>query len=96
MKNNYFKVFTLIALTCSVLTSFAQTRLQKEQITSRYDKQKIQQLESKFTAQSVLEKQRAIEMARTNNWPLTIEQNGTFAQLQKVTSSWSLPTFHLN
>jgi len=70
----------------SVLTSFSQTRLQKEQITSRYDKQKIQKLETDFTAKAVLEKQRATQMARNNNWPLTIEQNGTFAELQKVTA----------
>ena len=84
MKNNYFKSITLIVLTFSVLTSFAQTKLQKEQITSRYNKQEIQKLETEFTAKAVLEKQRALQLAKINNWPTIIEKDGKYAELQKV------------
>ncbi|EDP70931.1 putative surface protein [Flavobacteriales bacterium ALC-1] len=83
----------LIVLTFSVLTSFAQTKLQKEQITSRYDKQKIQKLSADLTAKAVIEKQRAIQIARTNNWPLTIEKDGKFIELQKVTAE-GMPIYY--
>ncbi len=85
MKFNYFKVFTLIVFMLSFLTTFAQTEAQKQQITSRYDKSQLQELQSQFNQKISLEKQKALQMARTNNWPLTIEEDGRFMQLQRVT-----------
>ena len=85
MKNNYFKLITLIVLTFSVLTSFAQTKLQKEQITSRYDQQKIQKLESDFTAKAELEKQQAIEIAKQRGWQTKfVTADGRTLELKKV------------
>ncbi|MGV6830203.1 MAG: immunoglobulin-like domain-containing protein [bacterium] len=84
MKNNYFKGLSLVVLMMCVLTSFAQTKTQKEQLTSRYDKQVINQLQSQFSAQARAEKQAALEAARTNNWPVIVEKNGTYAELQRI------------
>lgn len=99
MKNNYFKAFALMVLTCSFLTTFAQTKQQQDQITSRYDKQEIQKLETEFSAKARVEKQRAIELARTNNWPVVIKENGTFSELQRVSADGSpiyYTTFNVN
>lgn len=85
MKNYSIKGLSLIVMMLCVLSAFSQTQLQKEQITSRYDKQKIQQLETEFSAKAVIEKQQALQMARNNNWPVIIEENGTYAELQRVT-----------
>jgi len=50
MRNNYFKAMSLVVLMLSDLTTFAQTQLQKEHITGRYDKQVINQLQDQFSA----------------------------------------------
>ncbi|MBT8265538.1 MAG: S8 family serine peptidase [Bacteroidia bacterium] len=65
-------------------TTLAQTDSEKEQITSRYDQQKILQLQSNFSAKAVLEKQRAVEMASLNNWPLIVEKDGAYMELMRV------------
>ena len=57
MKNYYFKVITLIVFMLSVLTTFAQTEAQKQQITSRYDKSQLQELQSQFSQKISLQKQ---------------------------------------
>ena len=85
MKNNYFKAFALIVFMLSVLTTYSQTRIQQEQITSRYDKSQLQQLQSQFSQKISIEKQKALQMARTKNWPVTIEEDGRFMELQRVT-----------
>lgn len=84
MKNNYFKGLSLVVFMLSVLSTFAQTQLQKEQFTGRYDKQVINQLQNQFSAQARADKQAALEAARTNNWPVIVEENGTYAELQRI------------
>ncbi len=84
MKNNYFKAMSLVVLMLSVLTTFAQTQLQKEHITGRYDKQVINQLQDQFSAKARAEKQAALQAARNNNWPVIVEENGTYAELQRL------------
>ena len=85
MKNNYFRLITLVVLTFSVLTSFAQTTLQKEHITSRYDKQQIQKLESDFTAKAALERQQAAEFAQQRGLETKFTtQDGRTVELKKV------------
>ena len=85
MKKHYFKVITLMVFVLSVLTTFGQTESQRDQISSRYDKQLIQQLFDQYSTTARVEKQRAVQLARNNNWPLIIEENGTYAELQRVT-----------
>lgn len=65
-------------------STFAQTHKQKEQITSRYNKKAINQLESQFNAKAQLDKKAALEAAKINNWPIIIEENGTYAELQRL------------
>lgn len=84
MKNNYVSKFLLLVSVLFATTVTAQTQRQKEQITSRYDTQKIQELESKFVKKATEEKQAAIQLANANNWPLVIEKEGVRAELQKV------------
>jgi hypothetical protein len=84
MKNNYASKFLLLVSLFLVTSVTAQTQRQKDQITSRYDKQKIQELESNFVKKANEEKQAAIQLANVNNWPLIIETDGKKAELQKV------------
>ncbi len=84
MKKNYLKSLFLMVSFLVVLPAMAQTQLQKEQITSRYDKQKFQQLKSEFLQKTNVEKQRALQMAKTNNWPTIVEKDGKYAEIQKV------------
>ena len=66
-------------------SAFGQTEKQKEQITSRYDKQKLQQLKIDFSAKAVLEKQRAFAIAQQRGWQTKFTtQDGRLVELQKV------------
>jgi hypothetical protein len=68
-----------------ILPVMAQTQLQKEQITSRYDKQKFQQLKSEFLQKTADEKQRAQQLANQRGWQTKITtQDGRYLELQKV------------
>jgi chitodextrinase len=98
MKNYFFKSVLLCALLFGLGTVLGQTKKQKKQITSRYDNQKIQQLASEFSQKTSAEKQKAIQLAKTNNWPITIQKNGTYAELQKVVNGKPIyyTTFNVN
>ncbi|MFC0603350.1 immunoglobulin-like domain-containing protein [Winogradskyella pulchriflava] len=85
MKKNYFKTIIVIVLMSSVLTAFSQTKSEKEQITSRYDKQAIQEFSLKLNQQAKAEKEKAIQLARINGWPIIIQKNGVYSEIQKVT-----------
>jgi len=64
---------------------FAQTKKQKEEITSRYDKQKIQQLKTDYTAKAVLEKEQANAIAQQRGWQTKFTtQDGRTVELKKV------------
>ena len=67
MKKNYLKNLFFMMSFFVVLPIMAQTQLQKDQITSRYDKQKFNQLKSEFSQKTNFEKQRALQLAKTNN-----------------------------
>jgi len=85
MRNNYFRNAIFIMIMFFGYSAFAQTEKQKEQITSRYDKQKIQQLETDFTDKAVLQKQQALEIAQQRGWQTKfITQDGRTVELQKV------------
>ena len=84
MKKNYLKNLFFMMSFFVVLPIMAQTQLQKDQITSRYDKQKFNQLKSEFSQKTNFEKQRALQLAKTNNWPTIIEKDGKYAEIQKV------------
>lgn len=84
MHNNYFKRSLLVLIMFFGFYALGQTDKQREQITSRYDKQVINQLENQFRVREIAEKQAVINAARNNNWPLIIEENGTYAELQRI------------
>ena len=86
MKKNYFNGFCVILLMLSVLTTYAQTNLQKEQITSRYNKQVIQDLSKNFNEQAKVEKANATRLALLNGWPLIIKTEDSYMELQKISS----------
>lgn len=64
--------------------TYGQTENEIKTITSRYNTAVINQLERSFNANALKEKQAALQAARTNNWPVIIEENGTYAELQKL------------
>ncbi len=86
MKNNYFIAFCVILVMLVVLPTSAQTKAQKEQIISRYNLEALQDLSKQFEAKTKVEKAVAQQMAMTNGWPLVIEKEGTYMELQKVSS----------
>ncbi len=89
MKNNYFRLFSFVVLMCSFQMVIGQTQKQQEEITSRYDKEKLNQLKDQFEQKASTEKQRALQIATTKNFPLKIEENGTFAELQRIAEDGS-------
>ncbi|GGW56762.1 putative secreted protein (Por secretion system target) [Winogradskyella epiphytica] len=86
MKKNYLSVFSVILLMLSTASVFAQTTQEKEQITSRYDQQVIQELSKKFNAQAKAEKDKATQMALLNGWPLIISTKDSYQEIQKISS----------
>lgn len=84
MKRNYFNGFIFVAALCFFQISTGQTKQQKEKITRSYNKQQIQNLKGKFEQRVNTQKQRALQLARTNNWPITINKNNKYLELQKV------------
>ena len=89
MKKSYLKNLFFMLAFLLVYPVMSQTRTQREQITSRYDQQKFQELEDQFEKTVTSQKQQALQLAQQNNWPITIEENGTFAELQRVAEDGS-------
>ncbi|OIP51578.1 MAG: peptidase S8 [Flavobacteriaceae bacterium CG2_30_34_30] len=79
-----------ILLLCSFI-SFGQTKDQQEKITSRYDLQKLAQLENQFLSKAVQQKQSALQYAQQRGLQskITLEDGG-FAELQRVDPDGSL------
>lgn len=84
MRNYYFKPIAFAILMFSVFSGFSQTEAQKSQITSAYNLQNIERSTSAFESKAVLEKQKAVKMAKDMNWPVTIEKNGVYMELQRI------------
>ena len=75
---------------CLVLLSFsivnAQTQAERQQITSEYDKNKIEQLAEEFAKATEIEKQKAIEIATKKGWPVIVTNpDGSQDELMGVT-----------
>jgi len=83
MKHTYLvSAILFLALTFSV---HGQNREQKKMITSRYNLNEISNLQKQFNATALKNKQEAVLKAQQNNWPIIIEEDGTYAELQSVT-----------
>lgn len=72
-----------IALCSSFL--FGQTVTQKAEITKDYNQQELLQLEQNLQKKSEENKERALQLATANGWPVTFTtSDGSFAELQGV------------
>jgi len=84
MKKLYI-LSTMMVLT--MLFSFStsgQTQKEKTQITSRYNSAEIDKLQRQFSADALKKRQEALQAAKQNDWPIIIEENGTYAELQRL------------
>ncbi|MTI21076.1 T9SS type A sorting domain-containing protein [Fulvivirga sp. RKSG066] len=69
----------------SVSTAFAQTQMQKQQISNRYDQTKLTKLKTEFARKADLQKQEALRMAAERGWDvLKSNDDGTFDELIAV------------
>lgn len=75
--------FTVVTLCSSFL--FGQTATQKTEIRKDYNQQELLQLEQELKKKSEDSKERALQLATVNGWPLSLETpDGSFAELQGV------------
>ncbi|WP_179353434.1 S8 family serine peptidase [Winogradskyella vidalii] len=86
MKKNYLNGICVIVFMMSMMSVYAQTNPQKEQITSRYNQQVIQDLSENFKKKAKAEKDFATQMALVNGWPLIIKTEDAYMELQKISS----------
>ena len=85
MKNLYLIAFCFSVFSTSV---FGQSTSDVKEIVSHYDLNKIKDREIYYRKKAETEKQKAIAVARINNWPLTIKQeNGGISELMKLTAN---------
>ena len=82
-------VFSVLLLSYSFV--FSQTKEQQDLITSRYDFQKLNQLENQFSSKVSQEKQAAIQYAQQRGieTKITLEDGG-LAELQRIDPDGSL------
>jgi len=75
----------LLIILLSVSTAFAQTKQQKQQISSRYNQSKLSQLKSEFARKAAAQKQYALQMAAQRGWEVfKSNDDGTFDELVAV------------
>ncbi len=81
MKHYLLPVFILLF----GLTLQAQTPQQKQQIRQKSNVPQLLTLSDTYKTKKSVAKQKALAMAKQNNWPVTLEKNGAFMELQMVT-----------
>jgi serine protease AprX len=80
MKRNTVKAMFILALALGgSISAFAQTPAEKQRRSVVNDS-----LSAAFTKRNLERKQEAIKMAELKGWPLTIEKDGSFAELMRV------------
>lgn len=83
---SYFKIGALLFLFAISSIGFAQDKHDIEQITKNYDLKKLKELEEKYREQAIIEKEHALKVAKSKNWPEFFKnENGTVDELMKVT-----------
>jgi hypothetical protein len=80
MKKNTLLLLTLFAFSLI----FSQTKEEIKEIIKDYDLAKLHQLADNFLAKSTADKAEALRLAKIYNWPITIEEDGVFAELIRV------------
>ena len=87
MKLTYiFRLFFFAALLVFSTNSIAQTKRQTQKIKQETNQSKLNDLQSSLKQKSISNKNKAVQLAKQNGWPLIIEKDGSYAELQKVTA----------
>ncbi len=87
MKLTYiFRLFFFSALFVFSTNSMAQTKRQTQKIKQENNQSKLNDLQLSLKQKSTSEKNKAVQLAKQNGWPLIIEEDGSYAELQKVTA----------
>lgn len=84
MNTSILNFLIFITTLFSVTVILGQSKSQRNQITSQYDNQKIQQLSIEFKQKTTTQRQYAIKIAKIKNWPLRFEKDGSLLELQRV------------
>ena len=84
MKKNYFLLLTIIFISCSV---FGQSQADVKKIIANYDMTKLKNTEAFYRKKEQADKQKAIAVALTKNWPLSIKDaDGNFSELMRLSA----------
>lgn len=68
--------------------SIAQTKSQKLEITKNYNKVELAKMAEEFNTQQTQDLEKALELAKKHNWPITYtDKNGSYHALIKVSST---------
>jgi subtilisin-like proprotein convertase family protein len=82
MKKNYLVLLSILFVGISV---FGQSKEDVKKITADYDMQKLKEREEFYREKARKEKTKAIEVARTKNWPIyTVGEDGNISELMKI------------
>ena len=81
---SYLRLFVMLVFSFSLLSATAQTERQIQKIKKEYNLSNLDNLQTQLKQKRTNEKEHAIQMATLKNWPLIIEKEGTYAELQKI------------
>jgi len=71
----------------------AQTKQEKQMIVRKTNVRALTKLKVKLSEKFKKEKAYALKLAKENNWPVTIKENGKFMELQKI-SDEGIPIYY--
>src|SRR5690606_7062690 len=97
--DKFLQKISIVILLVAWQMGAAQTLSEKQRITDRYDLNELLKIQNEYFQKISTEKEKVRNMAASLNVPLIIEQNGTYAELQKILPDGSLiyyTTFNVN
>ncbi len=97
--DKFLQKISIVILLVAWQMGAAQTLSEKQRITDRYDLNELLKIQNEYFQKISSEKEKVRNMAASLNVPLIIEQNGTYAELQKILPDGSLiyyTTFNVN
>ena len=84
MKKNFFLLLTIIFVSFSV---FGQSQADVKKIIANYDMTKLKNTEAFYRKKEQADKRKAIAVALTKNWPLSIKDvDGNFSELMRLSA----------
>lgn len=91
MKKKYLLLLSILFVCSSI---FGQTKEDIKKITAEYDMSKLKEKEDFYREKARKEKNKAIAVAKTKNWPIyTIKDDGSISELMKL-SPEGLPIYY--